>query len=69
MFHFHDAREQALIEKYAPDNSKKQMFIFSIPKLLFFWINGGRRDLKTTTPGDFGHRLAIKHPTRIASVL
>ena len=35
------------------------MFIFSILQLLFSWINRGRRDLKTTTPGDFGHRLII----------
>ena len=35
------------------------MFIVSILQLLFSWINGGRRDLKTTTPGDFGHRLII----------
>ena len=64
-FHFHDARGQALIEQYAPDNTKKKMFIFSNLAALntsafVFLDKRYRRDLKSTTPGDFGHRLAIK---------
>ena len=55
-----------------------QMFVFSnlaalTTSAFLSWINGGRRDLKTTTPGHFGHRLAIKttlkYPTRIVYVV